>query len=203
MMKFFILLFTTIMGSHIFSQCAGTQSFTLTPQPINNTYNPGQTVTLCYTLNSFTQTGIVSNWFEGFDLNLGSGWSSVTPLTAPANCGGNATGGKWLWKTSVTSVATPVQTVGPGYFFDLNNDGNPGNDYGDSQSSGVCSWTFCVALTVSNSCTPSSLLIQVTAGPDGLWGSYISTACDVVTPNTVFNGTINTPQIVLGSINHN
>jgi len=198
--QFILFIFLTYIS---FSQCAGTQSFTLTPSPSSGTYNPGQTVTLCYTLNSFTQTGIVSNWFEGFDLNLGAGWASVSPLTAPANCGGNATGGKWLWKTSVTSVATPVQTVGPGYFFDLNNNGNPGDDYGDSQSSSTCSWTFCVTLTVANICTPSSLLIQVTAGPDGLWGSYISTDCDVVTPNTVFNGTINTTTPILGSINHN
>ncbi len=201
MMKFFILLITTIMGSHIFSQCAGTQSFTLTPQPINNTYNPGQTVTLCYTLNSFTQTS--SNWFEGFDLNLGAGWASVAPLTAPANCGGNSTGGQWVWRTSVTSTATPAQTVGPGYFFDLNTDGNPGNDFGDSQSGGACSWSFCVTLTVANACTPQSLQIQVTAGPDGLWGSYTSTSCDVVTPNTIFNGTINTTTPVLGVIQHN
>lgn len=194
----FILLFLTIYSR---SQCAGPQSFTLTPAPINNTYNPGQVVTLCYTLSSFTQTN--SNWFEGFDLNLGPGWASVAPLTAPANCGGNSTGGQWIWMNSVTSTATPVVTVGPGYFFDLNPNGNAGNDFGDSQSSGNCSWSFCVTLTVSNSCTPQNLLIQVTAGPDGLWGSYTSTACDNVTPNTVFNGTINATPVVLGQISHN
>jgi hypothetical protein len=196
---FFILsIFITIQT---FSQCVGTQTYTLTPAPIGNTYNPGQVVTLCYTLQSFTQTN--SNWFEGFDLNLGPGWSSVTPQTAPANCGGNSTGGQWTWKTSVTSTATPVTTVGPGYFFDLNIDGNPGNDFGDSQSLGNCSWTFCVTLTVANVCTSQNLLIQVTAAADGVWGSYTSTACDVLTPNTVFNGTINVAPLVLGPINHN
>ena len=194
----FLALFLSYF-SH--SQCAGTQTFTLTPAPINNTYNPGQVVTLCYTLNSFTETN--TNWFEGFDLNLGPGWSSVSPLTAPANCGGNSTGGQWVWKTTVTSTATPVQIVGPGYFFDRTIDGNPGNDFGDSQLSGPCSWSFCVTLTVANVCTSQNLLIQVTAGPDGLWGSYISTACDVVTPNNVFNGTINVSPIVLGNIQHN
>ena len=195
------IIYIMMWYSYAFSQCAGTQSFTLTPAPSGGTYAPAQVVTLCYTLNSFTQTS--SNWFEGFDLNLGAGWASVAPQTSPANCGGNGTGGQWVWRTSVTSTATPVQTVGPGYFFDLNTDGNPGNDFGDSQSSGSCSWTFCVTLTVANVCTPASLLIQVTARPDGLWGSYTSTACDAVAPNTVFNGTINATPPVLGAIQHN
>jgi hypothetical protein len=191
-------LFITHFGC---SQCAGTQTFTLTPPPNGGTYNPGQVVTLCYTLQSYTQTG--SNWFEGFDLNLGAGWASVTPQTSPTNCGGNSSGGQWVWKTTVTSTATPTQTVGPGYFFDLTIDGNPGNDYGDSQSSGNCSWSFCVTLTVANICTPQSLQIQVTPGSDGLWGSYTSTSCDAVTPNTIFNGTINITNPVLGNIIHN
>ena len=200
MKALFILFAFLFLAVYSRSQCAGSQSFTLTPAPINNAYNPGQVVTLCYTLNSFNQTG--SNWFEGFDLNLGPGWASVTPQTPPANCGGASTGGQWLWMTSVTSVATPVQTVGPGYFFDRNSDGNPGNDFGDSQAT-TCSWSFCVTLTVANVCTPQNLLIQVTAGPDGLWGSYTSTSCDIVTPNTVFNGTINVAPIALGQISHN
>lgn len=199
-MKFFAAIMFLFVGGLSYTQCVGTQSFTLTPQPVNGTYNPGQVVTLCYTLNSFTQTNF--NYFEGFDLNLGPGWTSVTPQTAPANCGGNGTGGQWIWKTTVTSTATPVTTVGPGYFFDLNNDGNPGNDYGDNNSSN-CSWAFCATLTVANVCTPQNLLIQVTAGSDGVWGSYTSTACDVLTPNTVFNGTINITPIPLGPITHN
>lgn len=179
-------------------QCNGAQSFTLTPLPVGNTYNPGQVVTMCYTMVGYSQAG--TNWIEGFDLNLGPGWSSVVPQTPPANCGGNATGGQWVWKTSVTSTAAPVQIVGPGYFFDLSVDGNPGNDFGDA---GNCTWTFCVTLTVANVCTPQNLLIQVTAGPDGLWGSYISNSCDFVTPFNVFNGTINVTLPIVGPINHN
>jgi hypothetical protein len=190
-----LFVFLTYFG---YSQCVGTQSFTLTPQPTSGTYLPGQTVTMCYTMVGYSQAG--TNWIEGFDLTLGSGWASVTPQSAPANCGGNSTGGQWVWRTSVTSTTTPVVTVGPGYFFDLVIDGNPGNDFGDS---GNCTWTFCVTLTVANVCTTQSLLIQVTAGPDGLWGSYNSTSCDNVTPFTVFNGTINITPISLGAIQHN
>ena len=190
-----LFVFLTYFG---YSQCVGTQSFTLTPQPTSGTYLPGQTVTMCYTMVGYSQAG--TNWIEGFDLTLGSGWASVTPQSAPANCGGNSTGGQWVWRTSVTSTTTPVVTVGPGYFFDLVIDGNPGNDFGDS---GNCTWTFCVTLTVANVCTTQSLLIQVTAGPDGLWGSYNSTSCDNVTPFTVFNGTINATTPILGNIIHN
>jgi hypothetical protein len=190
-----LFVFITYFG---YSQCAGTQSFTLTPPPTGGTYLPGQTVTMCYTMNGYSQAG--TNWAEGFDLTLGPGWASVIPQSAPANCGGNAGGGQWVWMTSVTSTTTPVVTVGPGYFFDLAIDGNPGNDFGDA---GSCVWTFCVTLTVANVCTPQSLLLQVTAGSDGLWGSYTSSTCDAVTPFTIFNGTINVTPPILGNIIHN
>jgi hypothetical protein len=199
-MKFILFLTFILSIIKISAQCVGPQTFTLTPQPVAGTYNPGQVVTLCYTLQSFTQNDF--NYFEGFDLNLGPGWSSVTPITTPNNCGGNSTGGQWLWMTTVTSTTLPIVTVGPGYFFDRDSDGNPGDDWGDNNASN-CSWTFCVNLTVANVCTAQNLLIQVTAGADGVWGGYTSSACDALFPNTVFNGTINVTPIVLGPINHN
>lgn len=197
-MKYFLLAYFLIISLVAQSQCAGTQTFTLTPLPVNGTYNPGQIVTLCYTMTGYTQSG--TNWFEGFDLNLGPGWASVAPQTAPANCGGNNTGGQWIWMNTVTATTPPGLTVGPGYFFDLDNDNNAGDDFGDS---GSCTWTFCVTLTVSSSCTPLSLFLQVTAGPDGLWGSYTNNACDNVSPVTVFNGTINANPPVISPISHN
>jgi hypothetical protein len=197
-MKFILLILFCFKIIISIGQCNGVQSFTLNPAPVNNSYNPGQVVTMCYTMNGYTQAG--TNWIEGFDLTLGSGWGSVTPQSAPANCGGNATGGQWVWKTSVTSTTTPIVTVGPGYFFDLTVDGNPGNDFGDA---GSCVWTFCVTLTVTNVCTPQNLLIQVTPGSDGMWGSYTSATCDVATPFAVFNGTINITLPTVGPINHN
>ena len=57
-------------------QCLGTQSYTLTPA---GPYSPGQTVTATYTLSSFTQVNI--NWIHCFDLDLGPGWSTVTPIS--------------------------------------------------------------------------------------------------------------------------
>lgn len=197
---FFYILFSLSLFKS-FSQCSGNLTFTLTPSPPVGGYTPGTTVNVCVTLQSFTQTG--SNWFEGFDINLGPGWTNVTPISAPANCGGNSTGGQWLWMNSVTSNATPITTVGPGYFFDLNTDGNPGNDFGDSNSSGNCTWTMCFRVTVSNICTPQNLLIQITPGSDGVWGSYTSTSCDALTPINVYNGNSNPTSITIGPISHN
>jgi len=196
-LTFLILLLISVKTN---AQCTGSTSFNLTPLPPPGGYTPGTMVTVCFTMNGYTQTG--SNWFEGFDINLGPGWTGLTPISAPANCGGNSTGGQWIWMNSVTSVATPVVTVGPGYFFDLNNDGNAGNDFGDNNTSS-CSWTMCFRVTVANSCLPQNLLIQVTPGSDGVWGSYTSTACDVTTPINVYNGNSNPTPITIGPISHN
>jgi len=173
---------------------------TLTPVPVSGQYPPGQVVTACITMNNYTQSGL--NWFEGFDLTLGPGWASVTPVSPPANCGGAGSGGQWIWLNSSTSTTLPVTTVGPGYFFDLNSNGVAGDDFGDNNTAS-CSWTFCVTLTAANACTPLNLLFQVSPGSDGVWGSYASSACDAITPFTVFNGTINVTPPIIGPISHN
>jgi hypothetical protein len=199
-LKIVVFLILTFFSLKISAQCTGATSFNLSPAPPPTGYLPGTVVTVCFTMNGYNQVG--SNWFEGFDINLGPGWTSLTPISAPANCGGNSTGGQWIWMNSVTSTATPPTTVGPGYFFDLNNDGNAGNDFGDNNVSS-CSWTMCFSVTVVNSCTPQNLLIQVTPGSDGVWGSYTSTACDVTTPINVYNGNSNPNIITIGPISHN
>lgn len=200
MKNILLLLISILFIPFSYSQCTGPQSFTLTPNPPAGGYLPGTVVTVCYTMSTYTQTG--SNWIEGFDLTLGPGWTNLTPTTPPSNCGGAASGGQWIWLNSTTSVATPIVTVGPGYFFDLDNDGQAGDDYGDNNTSN-CSWSFCFNVTVSTLCTPQNLLIQVTAGADGVWGSYNSTSCDVTTPFTIYNGTSNPTLPTIGLINHN
>ena len=193
---FFILSFLPLI---VFGQCNGVQSFTLNLPPVNNQYNPGQVVQVCYTMVGYNE--VSTNWLEGFDLTLGPGWSNVSPVTAPNNCGGGGSGA-WLWSTTVTSSATGIQ-FGPGYFFNLNtNDNNPGNDFGDQNISN-CTWSFCISLTVTNSsCSPQSLLLQVTAGGDGTMGSWVNNSC-VLTPFTIFNGTVSVVSPTIGQISHN
>ncbi len=70
-MKVLLISILLFFYSVAFTQCNGVQSFTLTPPPVGNTYNAGQVVTMCYTMNGYTQAG--TNWIEGFDLICGSG----------------------------------------------------------------------------------------------------------------------------------
>lgn len=197
--KCLILLFL-FLPLIVHSQCNGTQSFTLSPTPPLTGYTPGTVVTVCYTMNGWNGLSTGSNWLEGFDINLGPGWSNLTPVAAPVNCGGG--GGTWLWMNSVTSSATG-QTVGPGWFFEGSiggpTDGNPGNDWGDS---GSCNWSFCFKVKVVQTCAPLSLLIQVQSGADGDWGSWSNPSCST-TILTIYNGTINTTLPSIGAMSHN
>jgi len=196
MKKLFIIFLLLYKISY--SQCVGTQSFTLNPPPPALGYNPGTTVTVCYTMNGWPGLNVGSNWLEGFDINLGPGWTNLQQVGPPTNCQGGS--GNWVW---ITNNFTPAGMIGPGWFFDsgisgpLN--GNPADDWGDS---GSCIWSFCFHVTVANVCLPQNLLIQVTAGADGDWGNWINNSCPT-NPFTIYNGTINITLPNITSINHN
>lgn len=203
MKKIISILFFVLFTKLLFSQCAGTPSFTLTPLPVNGTtYQPGTVVTMCYTLDGW-DTSFGSNWLEGFSINLGPGWASYSPLSGPDDCGGASLPQGWLWVESVTNNSGTL-TVGPGYFYEGPTgpiDGNPGNDWGDFGT--TCQWTFCVQLEVTDQCDPLSLLIEVTPYADGTMGSWNNESC-FDGPFQVFNGTVaggdvNTSQIIIPS----
>ncbi|HRG58076.1 MAG TPA: PKD domain-containing protein [Bacteroidia bacterium] len=165
--------------------CVGSVSFTINPQPTGGGYAPGTVVTYCYTINNYSQAGV--NWFEGFSIQLGAGWlpGSITPVTPPGNLNGG--GGTWIWVANTFNVPPPnVGTVGPGYFFDLNNNGIPWDDFGDA---GAGPWTMCFSVTVGNT-AGASLGVGVAPVSDGFAGSWGSNACDglvftPVTPNNI------------------
>ncbi|HEX2618115.1 MAG TPA: hypothetical protein VHL57_11275, partial [Flavobacteriales bacterium] len=105
----------------------GPVTVTMSPPPVGGTYQCGQTVTICLTVPAYTQTN--SNWIHGITASFGAGWdmSTLTPGAPPATLGGS--GGTWGWYNSVTGTSTAganAGTVGPGFFFDLDNDSNPG-----------------------------------------------------------------------------
>lgn len=169
-----ILLIISIKS---FGQCAGAESVTVTPLPINGTYAPSTTVTFCYNMNGFNQ--VSSNWIEGFDLTLGAGWdlSTLNFITLPNNCSGN---GQWGFYNSVTSTNTGM-TFGPGIFYDTAPyDGNPGNDWGDFNTSGACQWSFCFEITTLAACNALDLSIFVSALGDGTAGSWINASCPII-----------------------
>ena len=197
-MKKILLFLLLLINGFIYGQCVGNQTFTLNPTPPAAGYTPGTVVTVCYTMTGWPGLNVGSNWLEGFDINLGPGWTNLQQTTAPSNCQGG--GGNWIW---MLSNFTPSGLVGPGWFFDsgisgpLNN--NPADDWGDS---GSCTWSFCFNITVANVCVPQNLLVQVTAGADGDWGNWSNNSCPT-TQFTIYNGTINTTLPGITNISHN
>jgi gliding motility-associated-like protein len=188
---FIVLLFVVAKAQ------PGPTTYTLNPQPVNGQYSTGTVVTLCYTMTGFGGCG-TAEWFEGFDLNLGPGWTNISPVTAPADCGGAAGGGQgWIW---LVTNNTAVGPVGPGYFYEGPTgaiDGNPSNDWGDA---GNCTWSFCVNLTVANSPAAGSLSVSVSAASDGYWGSWGGNGCDYATPITVLPITTTISGVPLCSV---
>jgi gliding motility-associated-like protein len=195
--KKYLLVLFVMLSSVVAKAQPGPTTFTLNPQPVNGQYSTGTVVTLCYTMTGFNGCGS-NEWFEGFDLNLGPGWTNISPVTAPADCGGAAGGGQgWIW---LVTNNTAVGPVGPGYFYESSSsqvDGNPSNDFGDF---GNCTWSFCVNLTVANSPAAGSLSVSVSAASDGYWGSWIGAGCDYATPITVLPITTTISGVPLCSV---
>ena len=179
-MKKILVFISLIISFNVFAQCEGVITYTVdTPPGPNNTYPPGTTVELCVTMTGWNGNSQGSNWFEGFSLALGVGWQTVTPVLAPDDAEGDASG-TWLWMETVTSEST-LATAGPGYFFEGPSgptDGNPGNDWGDYCMNGDCVWTCCVELTAQNGNPGADLHIGVIPYADGDMGSWGTNMCN-------------------------
>jgi gliding motility-associated-like protein len=181
LLSLFALILTSSFSAYA-QPCVGSVSSTVNPQPTGGGYAPGTVVTYCYTVNSYTQAG--TNWFEGFSIQLGPGWlpGSITPVTPPNNFGGG--GGSWIWIAN--TFTNGGATFGPGFFFDLNNNGITQDDFGDA---GGGPWTMCFSVTVGSN-AGASLGVGVAPVSDGYAGSWGSSACDGlvftnVTPNNI------------------
>lgn len=164
--------------------CALTYTLTSSPSPINNTYAPGDVVTFCYTLVEYDVLN--ANWFHSIELNIGAGWdlSTLTPISSAATCDGS--GGTWGYYNSVTASGNG-QTYGPGFFFDRDNNGNPGDNFGDNCTLG--NWEFCWQIAVQNTPNPSTQPTDLSMGAqpfgDSQTGSWTSSNCGTDSVNTV------------------
>jgi len=165
----------TLQNNNSCDDCLLSSNMVVSPLPINGTYQPGTTVTFCFTITEWSQEN--SNWFHGVVPMMGSGWTNITPTSAPNTCDGGT--GIWDW---FTGVGTPNGTEN-GFFFDgdlFNNpDGDPSNNYGDNCDGNV-SWEFCWEAT-TNSCPPGQtgddLSVFVETYADGETGSWTNIAC--------------------------
>ncbi len=155
--------------------CLVTYTFTAAPPPAGGIYQAGQTVTFCLTITNWNTTN--ANWLHGVVPLLGAGWdaASLTPGTPPATMGPST--GTWGWWPVCTGTApTAIGPVGPGFFFDLDNDGNPGNNFGDYVN-GASNWQFCwdVTVPVGAACVDGADLSMTAAvygdSETGAWGS--------------------------------
>ncbi|MBK7297679.1 MAG: gliding motility-associated C-terminal domain-containing protein [Flavobacteriales bacterium] len=160
-------------------------SFTATasPMPVNGTYGCNETVTFCFTVTNWNSTN--SNWFHGIEANFGPGWDMATlvPGAPPPTCGIST--GTWGWETNVGGQ-------GPGFFFDLDSDGDPSNNFGDF-CTGATDWEFCWTITtVSGPNCISGLDCGVTIDTfsDSQTGSWGSAGCGGDTNPSVFSGLV-------------
>ena len=175
----------SINSSNDCNNCLQTSSLTATPAPVGGSYLPGQTVTFCYTISSFTQ--VSANWLHGVIPTFGNGWNLSTLTTTPAaSCSGSGT---WTWYNTNTSTATGL-TTGPGFYYNYPG-GTAGNNFGDNNSLGSCTWTFCWTIQAKVNCTSgSNLNISINTTADGESGSWTSIAC-LGDPNYSFGSVLN------------
>lgn len=191
----FTLLFLVVLGPTAKAQaCLTNWTVSASTPPVNGTYACGETVTFCITVTGWNQSN--ANWFHGVVANFGPGWdlSTVVPGTPPPSCSGTGT---WGYYNSVqgTSFFTNIGPQGPGFFFDLNNDGNAGNNFGDN-CTGSANWQFCWTVSVLDgpACVNGTgLSFSFDTFSDSQTGSWSGSGCNgdpiVPMPPAVIGGT--------------
>jgi hypothetical protein len=152
-------------------------------------YQSGDVVTVTYTLGTFT--GININWIHAFQINLGVGWTNLTPITAPGNPFGS--NGAWLW--DIQNTYPSGFNFGPGWRFV-----NTGNAGWGTSSDGPFTMSFQV--TVGSTCTPDNLNISMNVYDDCVTGGWSNGNCCADPPYGIYNGVVQIPLIATSNINH-
>ena len=174
-----ILFFLCIVSQNFAqAQCVGSQSASMSPI---GPYSAGQLVTVSYTLNNFIQLN--NNWIIAFDIDYGSGWSSISPVSAPANP--NTTSwpgtGNWTWDTQNTYPS--AINFGPGYRFV--NTAGVSSDWGSSSTG---PFTLSFQLVVGNSCVNNDLSIDLNVLGDCQTGGWNNGSCCIDPAYSVYSG---------------
>jgi len=169
-----------------YSQCVSNQSFTLTPP---GPYQPGDVVVVNYTLGNFT--GINVNWIHAFQINLGVGWTNLTPIITPGNPFGST--GNWLWDLQNTYPGG--FNFGPGWRFV-----NAGTAGWGTSSTGPFTVSFQV--TVGPTCTPDQLSISMEVLDDCTTGGWANGTCCTDPPILMLLGSVSVPGVFTTPIIH-
>jgi len=185
-MKKLLFILFLLVGLTANSQCVSNESHVISP---GGSYSPGQTVTVWYTLGTFT--GININWIHAFQINLGVGWTNLTPTNTPSNVGGSV--GNWLWDLQHTYPSG--FNFGPGWRFEniIN------TDWGTSS---VGPFIISFQVTVDLVCTAEDLSISIEVFDDCTTGGWSNGACCVDPAYNIYNGTIQITPTITSNINH-
>ena len=180
---FIILLLVQVVS---YSQCVSNQSHTMVPA---GPYAPGQVVTVNYTLGAYN--GINVNWIHTIQINLGAGWTGLSPITPPTNPFGST--GAWTWDLQNTYPSG--FNFGPGWRFV-----NTGTVGWGTVSTGPFTVSFRV--TVAQTCTADDLSISIETFDDCVTGGWLNGNCCVDPAYPVYNGVVQIPNIITSNINH-
>jgi len=189
-MKQILFILFLLVGFTASSQCVLNESHVISPA---GPYSPGQTITVWYTLGTFT--GININWIHAFQINLGIGWTNLTPWpppgSPPSNVGGSV--GNWLWDLQHTYPSG--FNFGPGWRFI-----NTGTAGWGTSATGPFIISF--QATVAQTCTADDLSISIEVFDDCTTGGWSNGGCCVDPAYNIYNGTVQLPLITTSNINH-
>ncbi|MEX1001170.1 MAG: hypothetical protein WDZ35_03565, partial [Crocinitomicaceae bacterium] len=165
----------TISNDVSCDDCILQDNLTVSPAPVNGTYQAGETVTFCYSINEFSQEN--ANWLHGIVPNFGAGWDmgTFTIISEPPNgsCG-TGCNGDWDWYTNLNTNQGNLT----GWFFD-DGDGDPTDNFGDNlDGTGNPLWEWCFSITTVDCVEGADLSISIDNYADGETGSWTDVACD-------------------------
>ena len=187
-MRFTFIIYFICTYIIVQAQCVSNESFTLSPV---GPYEVGDEVEVNYTLGNFYQLNI--NWIIAFQINLGEGWTNLTPIATPLNVNTNNDLGQGYWIWDNQNIYPSGLNFGPGFRFintSWNNDYyfQQGNADWGSSSKGPLSMTFKV--TVGQTCSPDDLSISVNVFGDCLTGGWNNGSCCSDPAFSIYDGIV-------------
>ena len=186
-MRISLFILSIALSIYSYGQCVSDETYVLSPV---GPYQVGDVVEVNYTLGSFTQLN--TNWVIAFQINLGTGWTNLTPTTSPININTNNIlgNGYWVWDTQNTFPSG--LEFGPGFrFINASWDDYPwqqGDPDWGSSSTGPLSLSF--EVTVGETCTSDDLSISINVYGDCLTGGWDNGDCCIDSAFSIYDDSV-------------